>query len=50
MKGFEVMQKQEVHSGTLKAFVKERIENGEEVPTDLFGVFTGERATIKKGK
>ena len=50
MKGFEVMQKQEVHSGTLKAFVKERIEKGEDVPADLFGVFTGERATIKKGK
>ena len=50
MKGFEVMQKQEVHSGTLKAFVKERIEKGLDVPADLFGVFTAERATIKKGK
>jgi hypothetical protein len=50
MKGFEVTQKEQVHSGTLKAFVKERIEKGQEIPNDLFGVFTGERAFIKKGK
>ena len=50
MQGFEVTQKEQVHSGTLKAFVKEQIEKGQEVPNDLFGVFTGERAFIKKGK
>lgn len=35
-----------VHASTLKAFVKERLENGEEVDADLFGVFVQKRAKI----
>jgi hypothetical protein len=27
--------------------VKERLEKGEEIDADLFGVWTGQRATIK---
>ena len=48
--GYAATQKADVHSSTLKAFVKERIESGGDIPLDLFGVFTGNRATIKRGK
>ena len=47
--GVPASQKEEVHPSTLKAFVKERVENGEEFPMDLFGAYVGQRATIKKG-
>ena len=47
--GVPASQKEEVHPSTLKAFVKERVENGEEFPMDLFGAYEGQRATIKKG-
>ena len=47
--GVPASQKEEVHPSTLKAFVKERVENGEEFPMDLFGAYGGQRATIKKG-
>jgi len=48
--GFLPDQKKEVHPQTLKAFVKEQLTKGKSVPIDLFGVFTGHRATIKRGK
>jgi len=48
--GHSPAQKADVHPSTLKAFVKERIESGGDIPHDLFGVFTGNRATIKQGK
>ena len=48
--GHAPMQKADVHPMTLKGFVKERIESGGDIPHDLFGVFTGNRATIKRGK
>mgnify|MGYP000135465630 CR=1 FL=1 len=48
--GFYAEQKTEVHSQTLRAFVKERVENGDEFPMELFGAWVGQRATIKKGK
>ena len=48
--GYYPDQKKEVHSQTLKAFVKELLQKGEAIPIDLFGVFTGHRATIKRGK
>jgi hypothetical protein len=35
---------------TLKALVRERIENGKEMPTDIFNVFVGNRTTIKEKK
>mgnify|MGYP004450904509 FL=1 len=48
-RGFSPAQKTDVHPSTLKAFVKERIEQGDEIPMELFGVFVGQRATIKRG-
>jgi len=48
--GYDPLQKQDVHSQTLKAFVKERIEKGEELPMDLFGAFVGQRATVRRVK
>tara|TARA_R110000868_G_scaffold24983_1_gene97718 strand:+ start:1882 stop:2514 length:633 start_codon:yes stop_codon:yes gene_type:complete len=50
MEGFYAEQKTEVHPQTLRAFVKERVEAGEEFPMELFGAWIGQRATIKKGK
>ena len=47
--GFNVDQKEAVHPSTLKAFCKEQIEKGSEIPSDLFGVFIGHKTTIKKG-
>jgi|TARA_R100001530_G_scaffold15220_2_gene13609 uncharacterized small protein (DUF1192 family) len=47
--GFSPAQKTDVHPSTLKAFVKERVEQGEEIPMELFGVFVGQRVTIKRG-
>jgi hypothetical protein len=48
--GFAPEQKTEIHPQTLRAFVKERVENGDEFPMELFGAYIGQRATIKKGK
>lgn len=39
-----------IHPQTLKAFVRERVENGDEFPMDLFGAWVGQRAVITKGK
>ena len=49
-RGLSPEQKQDVHAQTLKAWVRERVENGDAFPMDLFGAFVGQRATIKKGK
>ena len=48
--GFLPTQKTEIHPQTLRAFVKERCEAGEEFPMELFGAYVGQRAVIKKGK
>tara|TARA_R110002124_G_scaffold25516_1_gene92452 strand:- start:324 stop:902 length:579 start_codon:yes stop_codon:yes gene_type:complete len=48
--GFPVEQKTEIHSQTLRAWVKERVENGEEFPMELFGAYIGQRAVIKGRK
>jgi hypothetical protein len=40
-------RKMSVHASTLKAFVRERIENGQSIPVDLFGVFIGEKVKVK---
>jgi hypothetical protein len=45
--GFSADQKQAVHPATLKAFVKEQVEKGENIPLDLLGVFIGTKAEIK---
>jgi len=47
--GFNVDQKEAVHPSTLKAFCKEQIEKGTGVPSELFGIFIGQKSTIKKG-
>ncbi len=36
-----------VHAGSLKKFLREKIENGVDVPQDVFSLFQGERAEIK---
>jgi hypothetical protein len=48
--GFVAEQKTEIHSSTLKAWVREQVESGNEFPMELFGAFVGQRATIKRGK
>jgi hypothetical protein len=48
-KGLNVDQKEAVHPSTLKAFCKEQIEKGTGVPSELFGIFIGQKSTIKKG-
>ena len=48
--GFIPEQKTEVHPQTLRAFVKERCEAGEEFPMELFGAWVGQRAVIKRSK
>ena len=47
--GLSVDQKEAVHPSTLKAFCKEQIEKGTEIPSELFGLFIGRKTTIKKG-
>ena len=39
-----------IHSSTLRAFVKERVENGDQFPMELFGAWVAQRAVIKRGK
>ena len=46
--GLEPMQKLKVEPMTLKALVRERIEAGKEMPTELFNVFIGNKTTIKR--
>jgi len=48
--GFEPTQKLKVEPMTLKALVRERIEAGKEMPTELFNVFVGNKTTIKRKK
>jgi len=48
--GYLPQQETSIHAGTLKAFVRERIEAGDEFPMELFGAYVGQRAFIKKGK
>lgn len=47
--GYAVDQKEAVHPSTLKAFCKEQIEKGATIPSELFGIFIGQKTTIKKG-
>ena len=48
--GYPADQNESIHAGTLKAFVKERIEAGDDFPHDLFGAYVGQRAVIKGAK
>jgi hypothetical protein len=40
--------KTHIHAATLKAFVKERIENGKPIDLDMFGAFIANAAEIKR--
>ena len=46
--GVQPTQKLKVEPMTLKALVRERIEAGKQVPTDIFNVFVGNRTIIKR--
>jgi hypothetical protein len=48
--GYQPQQKLKVEPMTLKALVRERIEAGKEMPTELFNVFVGNKTTIKRNK
>jgi hypothetical protein len=45
--GFPSEQAEKIEPMTLKAWVKEQIERGAELPMELFGVYIGQKATIK---
>ena len=47
-RGYQPTQKLKVEPMTLKALVRERIEAGKEMPTELFNVFVGNKTTIKR--
>lgn len=44
---YPVEQAQKIEPQTLKAWVREQVERGNEFPTELFGVYVGQKATIK---
>jgi len=46
--GFEPVQKENVHSQTLKALVRERVESGQDMPSDLFKTFAGNQTKITR--
>ena len=48
--GFQPTQKRKVEPMTLKALVRERIEAGKEMPTEIFGVYSENKTTIKRNK
>lgn len=47
--GLDADQKEAVHPSTLKAFIKEQVEKGVDIPSDLFGIYIGQKTAIKKG-
>ena len=48
--GYVAEQETGIHHSTLRAFVKERVENGDDFPMELFGAYVGQRAIIKRSK
>jgi len=46
--GYQPTQKLKVEPMTLKALVRERIEAGKDMPTELFNIFVGNKTTIKR--
>ena len=48
--GYEPVQKLKVEPMTLKALVRERIESGLPMPSDLFNLFTSNRTKITRSK
>tara|TARA_R110000796_G_scaffold43742_3_gene107306 strand:+ start:1605 stop:2150 length:546 start_codon:yes stop_codon:yes gene_type:complete len=47
-KGHNVSQKEKVEPMTLKAFVREQIQGGQEMPMDLFGVYVANKTKITR--
>jgi hypothetical protein len=47
-RGYQPTQKLKVESMTLKALVRERLEAGKEMPTEIFNVFVKNKTTIKR--
>ena len=48
--GYQPVQKLKVEPMTLKALVRERLESGQEMPSDLFNVFSGNRTKVTRSK
>ena len=48
--GFQPTQKMKVEPMTLKALVRGRIEANKEMPTEIFGIFSENKTTIKRNK
>ena len=48
--GYEPVQKLKVEPMTLKALGRERLESGQEMPSDLFNVFAGNRTKVTRSK
>ena len=48
--GFQPTQKMKVEPMTLKALVRERIEAGKGMPTELFGIYSEHKTTLKRNK
>ena len=46
--GYEPAQKLKVEPMTLKALVRERLESGQEMPFELFNVFSGNQTKITR--
>ena len=46
--GYEPVQKLKVEPMTLKALVRERIESGQDMPSDLFNVFASNRTKLTR--
>ena len=49
-RGFQPTQNLKVEPMTLKALVRERLEAGKTMPTEIFNVFVGNKTTIKRNK
>ena len=47
-RGYQPIQKLKVEPMTLKALVRERVESGKDMPSDLFNVFAGNRTKITR--
>lgn len=47
--GYTPSNKRKVEPMTLKAFAREQVENGTDLPFDIFSVFVGQKTKITKG-
>ena len=47
-RGYAVDQKMKVEPMTLKAYVKERIQNGQKIDMELFGVYIASKTKLTK--